>query len=86
MSEAGFPGWETGPWFGLAVRAGTPEPIVIRLASDIRAALARTDVSERLIALGATPIGSSPQAFREHIASEQARWGDLIRTLGIRAQ
>ena len=86
MSESGFPGWETGPWFGLAARSGTPEPIVTRLADEIRRALALPDVQSRLTAMGATPIGSTPQAFRQQIAAEQKRWGDLIRSIGIRVE
>ena len=86
MSESGFPGWETGPWFGLAVRSGTPEPIVERLARETRKALAAPDVRERLNGMGATPVGSSPGEFRQYILEEQKRWGELIRTLGIRAE
>ena len=86
MSESGFPGWETGPWFGLAVRAGTAEPIVDRLSREIRKALAAPDVRDRLISMGATPVGNSPSEFRQYIVAEQKRWGDLIRTLGIRAE
>lgn len=86
MSESGFPGWETGPWFGLAVRAGTPEPVVERLSREIRKALAAPDVRDRLTGMGATPVGSSPGEFRQSILAEQKRWGELIRTLGIRAE
>jgi tripartite-type tricarboxylate transporter receptor subunit TctC len=68
------------------VRSGTPEPIVSRLSDEIRRALALPDVQSRLTAMGATPIGSTPQAFRQYIAAEQTRWGDLIRAVGIRIE
>ena len=86
MVESGFAGWETGPWFGLALKAGTPEDIVKRLHSEATKALAGPVVAERLIALGATPIGSSPAEFSAYIKSESARWGKLVRDNNIKAE
>jgi tripartite-type tricarboxylate transporter receptor subunit TctC len=86
MIEPGFPDWETGPWFGLAVRAGTPDAIVRRLHAEAAKALAAPALRERLVGLGATPTASTPEEFTAFIQAESARWGKLVRTLGIKGE
>ena len=86
MSESGFPGWDTGPWFGLAVKAGTPDEIVKRLQTEAAKALASPAVRERLVALGATPVASTPDEFSAFIKVESTRWGKLIKDVGIKAE
>jgi tripartite-type tricarboxylate transporter receptor subunit TctC len=85
MAESGFPGWDTGAWFGIMVRAGTPADVVARLHVEAARGLAAPDVRDRLLAMGATPVGSDPQAFAAFVRAESARWGDVIRRGGIRA-
>jgi tripartite-type tricarboxylate transporter receptor subunit TctC len=86
MAEQGFPGWETGPWFGLFVRAGTPEAATRRLHLESTKALQASEVRERLIAQGADVVGNSPEAFAQFIRAEHARWGKVVREAGIRAE
>lgn len=86
MVESGFAGWETGPWFGLAVRAGTPDEIVWRIQTEAAKALAAPALRERLIAMGATPTASTPEEFTAFIKAESARWGALVRSLGIKTE
>jgi tripartite-type tricarboxylate transporter receptor subunit TctC len=86
MAEAGLPQLEGGPWFGLLVPAGTPRPIVDWLNSEGRRAFEAADVRERLSAQNLTlPLGS-PEDFAAHIAAETKRWGDVIRTAGIKME
>jgi tripartite-type tricarboxylate transporter receptor subunit TctC len=85
MQEQGFPGWETGPWFGLFVRAGTAEAIVRKLNEEAVKALKAPGVADKLSALGAEPVGNSPEAFATFIRAESARWGKVVRDAGIRA-
>lgn len=86
MDEAGFRGWQTGPWFGVFVRAGTPEAVVQRLNAALVAALAQPDVRSSLTAQGATPVGDTPEAFGAFIRAESARWGAVVKEVGIRAE
>jgi tripartite-type tricarboxylate transporter receptor subunit TctC len=86
MVESGFAGWETGPWFGLAVRAGTPDDIVRRIQAEAAKALASPALRERLTALGATPTASTPEEFSAFIKAESGRWGKLVRDLGIKPE
>jgi tripartite-type tricarboxylate transporter receptor subunit TctC len=85
MDEQGFAGWETGPWFGLFLRAGTSEALVSRLHGEAVKALQAPEVSDRLAAQGATVVGSSPAEFAAFIRTERARWGEVVRAAGIRA-
>jgi len=86
MIESGFAGWNTGPWFGLAVRSGTPDEIVRRIQAEAAKALATPALRDRLIEIGATPIASNSEEFAAFIKSESARWGNLVRTLSIKAE
>ncbi len=85
MAEQGFPGWETGPWFGLFLRAGTAGDILKKINSEAVKALNAPEVRERLRAQGANVVGNSPEEFAAFIRAEHARWGKVVRDAGIRA-
>ena len=85
MDEQGYPGWETGPWFGFFVRTGTPEPVIRRLNDETVRALKAPEVAGKLAALGANVVGNSPAEFAVFIRAESARWGKVVRDAGIRA-
>jgi tripartite-type tricarboxylate transporter receptor subunit TctC len=85
MAESGFPGWDTGPWFGIMMRAGTPDAVVRRVHAEAVKALAAPDVRERLRTMGATAVGDTPEAFGAFVRAESARWGKVVKDVGIRA-
>jgi len=86
MAEAGVPGYEVVGWNGLVAVAGTPSEIVARLQAEVGKALRLAEVRERLAALGAEPVGSTPEEFGAFIRAENARWGRIIREKGIRSE
>lgn len=86
MAESGFPGWETGAWFGLAVRSGTPPAAAQRLQEEAVRALANAELRERLLGMGSTPVGDSAEHFVATIQAESQRWGTLVRDLGIKLE
>jgi tripartite-type tricarboxylate transporter receptor subunit TctC len=67
-------------------RGGTPRAFVERLHHEIVKVVAMPDVRERLTALGFEPIVSTPQEFADRIKSEIAKWAEVIRVAGIKAQ
>jgi tripartite-type tricarboxylate transporter receptor subunit TctC len=85
MDESGFAGWDTGPWFGVMVRAGTPEPVVSRLNAEFVKALQAPEVREKLVAQGAVPVGGTAEEFAAYIRAESARWGAVVQAAGIKA-
>jgi tripartite-type tricarboxylate transporter receptor subunit TctC len=86
IAESGFPGFEVVGWFGWLAPAATPKEIIGRLNSEIVRILRLPEMHERLLALGADPVGSTPQAFASFIKSEHDKWARVIRHANIRAE
>jgi tripartite-type tricarboxylate transporter receptor subunit TctC len=83
MHEAGVTGYELTNWFGVVAPASTPEAIVMRLNREISNSLKTPDMRDRLAALGAEGVGSSPTAFAAHIKAEITKWAKVISAAGI---
>ncbi|HEX4895505.1 MAG TPA: tripartite tricarboxylate transporter substrate binding protein [Solimonas sp.] len=77
--EQGVKGYVASTWAGMLAPAGTPAPIVKRMADEIAAIVKMDDVKARLDAMGTIPVGSSPAEFDRFIAEETAKWGKVIR-------
>ena len=86
FAEAGLPDFETLAWFGLFAPAKTPMPIVRRLHGEIVKALAQPDVRERLEALGAIPVGNTPEEFAAQIKATIDVQVKVARVGNIRAE
>ena len=80
-AEAGnLPGYIAGTWFGLAVTAGTPRPIVDKINADVRAILAEPAFKERFLDRQFFErMDSSPEEFRDMIRAETQTWARVIR-------
>ena len=85
MAEA-VPGYDTEVWWGLLGPAGMAPDLIAKLSHDFVAALNTEPVKERLIKLGAAPIGSSPQQFDAKIRADSKKWGPIIEAAGIKAE
>ena len=83
MAEAGFPSFEVSSWQGLLAPAGTPPAIVAKLQAQVVRILALPEVRQRLAAVAAEPVGSTPAQFRAHIAAEITRWAEVARRAGL---
>ncbi len=83
IAEAGVPGYESLSWSGIAVPAGTPRDVVMRLNREIGGVLGAGDVRQKLIELGADPVGGPPEAFAAHVRAEREKWSRLIRERSI---
>jgi tripartite-type tricarboxylate transporter receptor subunit TctC len=86
MPEAGLPDFEITSWFGLLAPAGTPAPIVARLNAETVKVLARADVKATLGAQGLEVASSSPEQLAAHIKSEIARFTQIGKAAGIKAE
>ena len=84
VAESGYPGFNVDGWFGLLGPSHTPKEVVAKLNAEINKALARQDVKDKLAAQGYEPLGGTPERFAELIRDETARFGKLIRDLGIK--
>jgi tripartite-type tricarboxylate transporter receptor subunit TctC len=86
IAEQGLPGFDTGVWWGVLAPAGVTPDLKARLAKDFMDAVHAPAVRERLLMLGATPIGSPPEQFAALIRSEYEKWGPIIKAAGIRGE
>ena len=86
MAEAGFPEVEGATWTAVAAPAGTPKDIIAKFHDIVVVGLALPDVKQKLAAMAYVPIGSSPQACTEFFAAEMAKWGEVIKAAGLKAQ
>jgi len=82
IAESGLPGFDISTWFGIFVPSGTPRPVVDRLHAEFTRALAAPEVREKMIALGAEPVGSTPEEFAAYVKAESAKYSKLVRTSG----
>lgn len=80
ISEEGVSGYELFAWDGIAVKKGTPEAIVKKLAQAIQKTLSDKKVQEALTARGAQPVLSTPEEFTQFVASEEKKWGELVKS------
>ena len=84
ITEAGLPGFETVAWFGVLAPAGTPPEVVNRLSAEIAKIAKSPEIREKLVAMGAEPVGSTPEEFKAVIDRDIAKWKPLAQRVGIK--
>jgi tripartite-type tricarboxylate transporter receptor subunit TctC len=84
FAEAGLPQYNVDSWYSLHAPAGTPPAVVSTIHRAIVEVLAAPDVRERLRTLVSTPGGMEPAAFGAYVKDENARYGRIIRSTGMR--
>ena len=84
-TEAGV-GYVVTNWFGFAVPKGTSSSFVRTLRDDVVRATSAPDVKEKLAAQGAEPSSFTPEEFAQFLKDETKRWGEVIRTSGIKVE
>ena len=86
LAEAGVVGVPPAVgWQGVLAPTGTDAAIVARLNAATRQAMHRPEVTERLVAFGIEPLDEPPEAMALAIRTDAARWAEVIRRAGIRA-
>src|SRR3954466_5800861 len=86
IAEAGVKGGESGSWIALLAPAGTPQPVIDRLAVDVKEAVGAPDVREKLIGQGAVPQSTTPAELQKLIDADAARYGKIIRDKGVKVE
>ncbi len=85
FKELGFTNIEGDGWQAFHTTAGTPRPIIDRLSAAIALAIRAPEVSERLLATGLEPVGSTPEELARRMAEDTARWAPVVKASGFRA-
>ena len=86
LDESGLPGYEITGWSGMAVPAGVPRDIVLRLNAEINQALLSPAVTKGMASRGGTGMGGTPEEFGDHVRKETERLEKLIKAIGIKPQ
>jgi len=85
VAESGVPGFDVSSWFGVFLPAHTPRTILTKMNGEIRLILEQPSVRQRLIDQGADPASNTPEEFAAYVKAEMARWGEVVRSTGARA-
>lgn len=84
--EAGVPGFEMYLWFGFIAPPNLPPAIMQRLSDTIRRIVTETDVADRIRRQGAEPWHQGPEGMRAALEADMAKWGPVVRSVGLRVE
>ena len=82
LAESGVPRYNANAWFGVFAPTGTPEAVIARLQSEISKIVKIPEIRDRFLALGAEPVGSTPEQFAAFYRAEVLKWDKVVRESG----
>ena len=85
VAEMGYPGFNAMTWGGIAGPAGLPAPVVARLGAALKGAMADEDLKAKYAQIGSNLTYSTPDEMTAFLREETAKWGAIIRRLGLRS-
>jgi tripartite-type tricarboxylate transporter receptor subunit TctC len=77
------PGFDSTTWVGVVAPAGTPKPIVDKIAAAFASASQQPEIRRQLENLGATPAGNTPAEFLEFLKADRARWERVAKAANL---
>jgi len=86
ISEAGLPGFDANPSFGVFTPAMTPPAVVNQLSAEIAKVLNKPAVKQQLENLGAEVAASTPEQFASYMRAEVVKWGKVIKDARIKLE
>jgi tripartite-type tricarboxylate transporter receptor subunit TctC len=86
VAEAGVPGYSAGTWYGIFLPARTSPEIAVRLSKALQQVLAAPSLKALMAKQGAEAAWDTPAEFTAFTAAESAKWGRLIKDLGIKVE
>ena len=84
IEESGLEGYESSQWYGMLAPAGTPADILNTLASHVMKIMQSPDMKQRMTESGNVAVGSTRDAFAEHLRTEFEKWAKVIKRSGAR--
>lgn len=84
VAESGYPDFDATPWVGMVAPRGTPAALVKRLHAEAAKTFQTPESRQRVLGMGAEPLGTGPEEFAVLIKAEIARWGKVVEDAGIR--
>lgn len=86
IAESGLTGFDYEAWSGVCVPSGTPRKIVARLNAALVKILRSPEATDWFSMQGVRPVDDSPEAFAAYIKAEHTKWGNIIRTTGMKSE
>jgi tripartite-type tricarboxylate transporter receptor subunit TctC len=84
LAEAGVKGFDVVGFYGVLAPAGTPKPVLDKLAAAFRATMETPDIRSRMVAQGADPAYLGPDEFRAYLAAEMPKWAKAVKDSGAK--
>jgi tripartite-type tricarboxylate transporter receptor subunit TctC len=85
MIEAGMADFDVVLWTSLFAPAGTPRPVVERIQQQVAKTLQMPDVRERMLGLGITPVGNTPEELAMILKADLEKWTRVAKSAGVKA-
>lgn len=86
LREAGVPNFSAMSWLAMFAPRGTPDDRIARLNAEISKIVAMPDAQKVLLAAGLEPAPNSPSEMRRIVEADYAKWGELIKALGLKIE
>jgi tripartite-type tricarboxylate transporter receptor subunit TctC len=86
LDESGLKGFEVLTWFGILGPSGMPQQTVTRLNTEILQVVAQPAARDQLLKMGFEVLSNTPQEYAAFLKLEHARWGKVVKDLGLKAE
>jgi tripartite-type tricarboxylate transporter receptor subunit TctC len=86
VAETVVPGFDVTTWHGWVAARTTPAELSTRIATALARIVASPQVTEKLLAEGAEPVGNTPEQFAQFLTAETQRWRKLVQETGARPE
>ena len=84
VAESGYPGYQHMTWIGLLAPTGTPRTVIERVNKEVASALTQPEVRQRILTIGAEPVGKSPQHFAAMLKADYEATQKLVAQIGLK--
>ena len=86
LDEAGVPGYDLFNWYGLVAPRDTPKDVVEKMNAALAVVMAKPDIRKKMEDAGMEPAFSTPAHLGQLISSEKKKWGEIIKSAGIKGE
>ena len=86
LVESGFPDFTIDAWTGVVAPAGTPPEIITLLNRAINEGMQAAEMKEGLVRFSALAKTGSPREFAAYLAGEIAKWAEIVKVAGAKAE
>jgi tripartite-type tricarboxylate transporter receptor subunit TctC len=86
VDESGLPGFEATGWAALLAPTGTPLAIIDKINTTVNTYLSSDAGKGQLDKIWMTPMGGTPEQLKAYLASENAKWGPIVKQAGIKLE